>query len=234
MSLNLKQIGGKLQQTCVKEPEIQAFYNSELSKNPNSEKLVADLIGYVKQQCSEDPTPIVTAYSVVQSSSEPRKKEILDILLRRQQEKSEPSAEEGKPRISEEALEKAREIKKELSRRSSDSSDDSSTQPQTGMSAMSNEERQKKIEEDRKKNLADYEAAQAAKKKKSAQKNNRTFRSMFGFGGNKTKKSKKGMSLCAKKTAKKCTKVRGCKVASGKKRTYCRKKKNHTQKSHKK
>jgi hypothetical protein len=94
---------------------------------------------------------------------------------------------------------------------------------------MSEEERQKKIEEDRKKRLADYEAS-----KKSAPKKKQTFLSRIGLGGNKTKKSKKGMSLCAKKTAKKCTKVRGCKVASGKKRTYCRKKKNHTQKSNKK
>ena len=128
-----------------------------------------------------------------------------------------------------ESLEFARKYKQEQSVRSSISSDDSSTRPQTGMSAMSEEERQKKIEEDRKKRLADYEAAQAAKK--SAPKKKK----LFGlFGGNKTKKSKKGMSLCVKKTAKKCTRVRGCKIASGKKRTYCRKKKNHTQKSHKK
>lgn len=127
-----------------------------------------------------------------------------------------------------ENLEFARKFKQEQSVRSSISSDDSSTQPQTGMSAMSEEERQKKIEEDRKKRLADYEAAQKAKK--SAPK-----KRVFGlFGGNKTKKSKKGMSLCVKKTAKKCAKVRGCKMASGSKRTYCRKKKNHTQKSHKK
>lgn len=119
-----------------------------------------------------------------------------------------------------ENLEFARKFKQEQS---------VSTQPKTGMSAMSEEERQKKIEEDRKKRLADYEAAQAAKK--SAPKKKK----LFGlFGGNKTKKSKKGMSLCVKKTAKKCTRVRGCKIASGKKRTYCRKKKNHTQKSHKK
>lgn len=109
-------------------------------------------------------------------------------------------------------------------------SDDSSTQPQTGMSAMSEEERQKKIEEGRKKRLADYEASKMVKKSPKK----RTFSNIFGFGGNKTKKSKKGMSLCAKKTAKKCTRVRGCKVASGKKRTYCRKKKNHTKKLHKK
>jgi len=120
-----------------------------------------------------------------------------------------------------ESLEFARKYKQEQSARSS-------VQPQTGMSTMSDEERQKKIEEDRKKRLADYEAA----KQKSAPKKEKKF---FGlFGGNKTKKSKKGMSLCVKKTAKKCTRVRGCKVASGKKRTYCRKKKNHTQKSHKK
>lgn len=138
--------------------------------------------------------------------------------------------------VSEQATEK---IKKEYEKRLAENlefarkfkqeqSDDSSTRPQNGMSAMSEEERQKKIEEGRKKRLADYEAAQAAKK--SAPK-----KRVFGiFGGNKTKKSKKGMSLCAKKTAKKCTRVRGCKVASGKKRTYCRKKKNHTQKSNKK
>ena len=60
-----------------------------------------------------------------------------------------------------ESLEFARKYKQEQSARSS-------VQPQTGMSTMSDEERQKKIEEDRKKNLADYEAAQAAKK--SAQK----------------------------------------------------------------
>jgi hypothetical protein len=118
-----------------------------------------------------------------------------------------------------ESLEFARKYKQEQSARSS-------VQPQTEMSTMSEEERQKKIEEDRKKRLADYEAS-----KKSAPKKKK----FLGiFGGNKTKKSKKGMSLCAKKTAKKCTKVRGCKVASGKKRTYCRKKKNHTQKSNKK
>jgi hypothetical protein len=118
-----------------------------------------------------------------------------------------------------ESLEFARKYKQEQSARSS-------VQPQTEMSTMSEEERQKKIEEDRKKRLADYEAS-----KKSASKKKK----FLGiFGGNKTKKSKKGMSLCVKKTAKKCTRVRGCKVASGKKRTYCRKKKNHTQKSHKK
>ncbi len=133
------------------------------------------------------------------------------------------------PRKSEEALKEAHKIKENLSKRSSIASDNSSTQPQTGMSTMSEEERQKKIEEDRKKRLADYEAS-----KKSAPKKKQTFLSRIGLGGNKTKKSKKGMSLCAKKTAKKCTKVRGCKVASGKKRTYCRKKKNHTQKSNKK
>lgn len=131
------------------------------------------------------------------------------------------------PRKSEEALKEAHEIKEELSRSSSDSSDDSSTQPQTGMSAMSNEERQKKLAASRAE-FTDYK--HESKKKQAAKK-----RKFFGFfGGNKTKKSKKGMSLCVKKTAKKCTKVRGCKVASGKKRTYCRKKKNHTQKSNKK
>jgi hypothetical protein len=128
-----------------------------------------------------------------------------------------------------ENLEFARKFKQDQAR-SSIASDGSSTQPQTGMSSMSDEERQKKIEEDRKKRLAEYEAAQASKK--SAVKKKKKY---FGlFGGNKTKKSKKGMSLCAKKTAKKCTRVRGCKIASGSKRTYCRKKKNHTKKSHNK
>ena len=130
-----------------------------------------------------------------------------------------------------ENLEFARKYKQGPSVHSSTVPDDSSTQPQTGKTGMSEEERQKKIEEDRKKRLADYEAAQAAKKNKPKKS---TLRSIFGFGGNKTKKSKKGMSMCVKKTTKKCEKVRGCKVASGKKRTYCRKKKNHTKKSHKK
>ena len=135
-------------------------------------------------------------------------------------------SEQATEKTKRESLEFARKYKQKQSVSSSIASDNSSTQPQTGMSTMSEEERQKKIEEDRKKRLADYEAA-----KKPAQKKKK----FLGiFGGNKTKKSKKGMSLCAKKTAKKCTRVRGCKVASGKKRTYCRKKKNHTQKSHKK
>lgn len=138
-------------------------------------------------------------------------------------------SQQEKEKRNKENSEFARKYKEEQLSRSSIVSDDSSTQPQTGKTGMSEEQRQKKIEEDRKKRLADYEAA-----KKSAPKKKQTFRSMIGFGGNKTKKSKKGMSLCAKKTAKKCTKVRGCKVASGKKRTYCRKKKNHTQKSNKK
>lgn len=141
---------------------------------------------------------------------------------------SEQATEEYEKRHAEN-LEFARKFKEEQSVRSSIVSDSSSTQPLTGMSSMSDEERQKKIEEDRKKRLADYEAAQAAKKSASKKKK------FFGlFGGNKTKKSKKGMSLCVKKTAKKCIRVRGCKMASGSKRTYCRKKKNHTQKSHKK
>lgn len=121
--------------------------------------------------------------------------------------------------------EEARNFKQELSVSSSIASDNSSTQPQIGKPRMTEEER----EAFRKANLAHY-----AVTNKSAPKNKSTLRSIFGFGGNKTKKSKKGMSLCAKKIAKKCTKVRGCKVASGKKRTYCRKKKNHTKKLHKK
>ena len=125
----------------------------------------------------------------------------------------------------EEKNKEARNFKQELSVSSSIASDNSSTQPQIGKPRMTEEER----EAFRKANLAHYAAAN-----KSAPKNKSTLRSIFGFGGNKTKKSKKGMSLCAKKIAKKCTKVRGCKVASGKKRTYCRKKKNHTKKLHKK
>lgn len=226
MSANLKQIGGEFKQTCVKEPEILKYYNGIMSKNSNSQELVADLIEYVKQQCSEDPTPIMTAYSVVKSSNKPRK-DILDILVRRQQEKIKPSAEEVKPQISEKARKYAREFKEELYRRSSDSSDDSSTQPQTGTSSISEEEREKKL-------AASRAAFANYKPEKKIQPKRPTIRSIFGFGGNKTKKSKKGMSLCAKKTAKKCEKVRGCKVASGTKRTYCRKKKNHSKKSHKK
>lgn len=125
----------------------------------------------------------------------------------------------------EEKNKEARNFKQEQSVSSSIASDNSSTQPQTSKPRMTEEER----EAFRKANLAHYAAAN-----KSAPKNKSTLRSIFGFGGNKTKKSKKGMSLCAKKIAKKCTKVRGCKVASGKKRTYCRKKKNHTKKLHKK
>ena len=121
-------------------------------------------------------------------------------------------------------LEFARKFKQEQSVRSSVASDTSSTQPQTGTTAKTPEELQK----EREKNIAEYEAARKAQEQKKKKR-------YFGlFGGNKTKKSKKGMSLCAKKTAKKCEKVRGCKVASGTKRTYCRKKKNHSKKSHKK
>lgn len=223
MSANLKQIGGELIQTCVKEPEILSYYNRQNRINSNSQKLAADLIEYVKQQCSEDPTPIMTAYSVVLKSSSNPRKDILDILARRQQEKSKPSAEEVKPQISEKARKEAREIKEKLSRRSSDSSDDSSTQPQTDTPSISEEEREKKLAASRAA-FADYKPEEKKKKKKR----------FYFFGGNKTKKSKKGMSLCAKKTAKKCEKVRGCKVASGTKRSYCRKKKNHSKKSHKK
>ena len=38
-------------------------------------------------------------------------------------------------------------------------------------------------------------------------------------------------SLCKSKTAAKCKKIRGCKTAKGKKRTYCRKMKNKTYKA---
>ena len=80
----------------------------------------------------------------------------------------------------------------------------------------------KSIEEERAARIAEYNAAKSKKRKR-----------FFGmFGGNKTRKSKKGFNLCLKKSTKKCTKVRGCKIASGTKRTYCRKKKNHTKKSH--
>lgn len=121
-----------------------------------------------------------------------------------------------------ENLEFARKFKQEQSVRSSVASDTLSTQPQTGTPAKTPEELQK----ERERNIAEYEAARKATQQKKKR--------FYFFGGNKTKKSKKGMSLCAKKTAKKCEKVRGCKVASGTKRTYCRKKKNHSKKSHKK
>jgi|TARA_Y100000992_G_scaffold164269_1_gene110253 hypothetical protein len=45
------------------------------------------------------------------------------------------------------------------------------------------------------------------------------------------RKSKKGMSMCKnKKTGYKCKRVKGCKTAKGKKRTFCRKIKNKTSK----
>lgn len=50
--------------------------------------------------------------------------------------------------------------------------------------------------------------------------------------GGKSKKSSK--SLCKGKqiyAPNKCKKLRGCKVASGKKRSFCRKSKNHTKKT---
>jgi hypothetical protein len=228
-----------IQQNCVKEPEIETYYNSERRKESNSQQLADNLIKYAKQQCENDPTSIATAYRVVDSTRDHlRKKEILGILLQQQQqqiskpstEKVKPSTEKVKPQISEESRKFAHDYKEELSMHSSDSSDDSSTQPLTGTPSISDKERQKKLAA----SLAEFADYKSAPKQKSALKQKRTIRSMFGFGGNKTKKSKKGMSLCAKKTAKKCTKVRGCKVASGKKRTYCRKKKNHTQKSNKK
>lgn len=82
----------------------------------------------------------------------------------------------------------------------------------------------KSLEEQRAARIAEYNAAV---------KNPNKRKRYFGFfGGNKTRKSKKGINLCLKKSTKKCTKVRGCKIASGTKRTYCRKKKNHTKKSH--
>ena len=43
------------------------------------------------------------------------------------------------------------------------------------------------------------------------------------------RKSKKGMSMCKnKKPGYKCKRVKGCKTAKGKKRTFCRKIKNKT------
>lgn len=205
---------------------------SEGVKESNYQQLASDLIAYVKQYCEGDNTPIVTAFSAVRSAPYHKdRKKILNILFQlAHQQMSEPSTEKGKPQISEESRKFAHDYKEEQSRRSSDSSDDSSTQPQTGTPSISDKERQKKLAA----SLAEFADYKPEPKKKSAPKQKRTIRSMFGLGGNKTKKSKKGMSLCAKKTAKKCTKVRGCKVASGKKRTYCRKKKNHTQKSNKK
>lgn len=40
-------------------------------------------------------------------------------------------------------------------------------------------------------------------------------------------RSKKSLCNKTKKTVR-CSKLKGCKVAKGKKRTFCRKKKNHT------
>ena len=40
-------------------------------------------------------------------------------------------------------------------------------------------------------------------------------------------------SLCKSKSQSKCNKIRGCKTAKGKKRTYCRKMKNLTYKARK-
>lgn len=40
-------------------------------------------------------------------------------------------------------------------------------------------------------------------------------------------------SLCKGKQGKKCTKVKGCKIAKGSKRSFCRKKKNTTMKNKK-
>ena len=40
-------------------------------------------------------------------------------------------------------------------------------------------------------------------------------------------------SLCKGKQGKKCTKVKGCKIAKGSKRSFCRKKRNTTMKNRK-
>ena len=48
---------------------------------------------------------------------------------------------------------------------------------------------------------------------------------------NAGRKSKKGMYMCKnKKPGYKCKRVKGCKTAKGKKRTFCRKIKNKTSK----
>jgi hypothetical protein len=82
-------------------------------------------------------------------------------------------------------------------------------------------------EAERQAKLAKSRAAFADISKPKVEKKRTMLGRMKGFfkGGNKTKK---GKSMCIKKTAKKCVRVRGCKVATGKKRTYCRKKRNHT------
>ena len=82
-------------------------------------------------------------------------------------------------------------------------------------------------EAERQAKLAKSRAAFADITKPKVEKKKTMLGRMKGFfrGGNKTKK---GKSMCVKKTAKKCARVRGCKVATGKKRTYCRKKRNHT------
>lgn len=135
--------------------------------------------------------------------------------------------------VSEQTTEKTKKENLEFARKfKQDQSARSSIQPSTTMSEEEEREEKERIRQE--KLRKSREAFANAVPEKKIQPKRRTFRSMFGFGGNKTRKSKKGMSLCVKKTAKKCTRVRGCKIASGKKRTYCRKKKNHTQKSHKK
>jgi hypothetical protein len=48
----------------------------------------------------------------------------------------------------------------------------------------------------------------------------------------RSKTSKKGRSICpGKKPGYKCNRLKGCKTAKGKKRTFCRKKKTHRRKT---
>ena len=203
-------------QTCEKEPEIEKYYYSKLRNEDNPQQLVNKLLDYIKQQCENDDTPIATAYQVVYRSNGPRKKEILGILANKMSEqvaKNVPSTEEKA--AEEQAAKKAAE----------EQAAKNAAEEQAAKNAA------RKITGTKEERIADYEAAA---EKAAAEKSWFPWRRRSKSGGNKTRKSKKGMSLCVKKTAKKCTRVRGCKVASGKKRTYCRKKKNHTQKSNKK
>jgi len=134
------------------------------------------------------------------------------------EKKNEQNAEENE-KMNQKNLDWARNYKEQLkSINSSVNMNKSSIEPKQEAVPKSPEE----LQEERAANIAAFHSNQPKKRKR-----------FFGlFGGNKTRKSKKGINLCLKKSTKKCTKVRGCKIASGTKRTYCRKKKNHTKKSH--
>ncbi len=52
---------------------------------------------------------------------------------------------------------------------------------------------------------------------------------LYIMATSKQYKARSKKSLCNKtKKAVRCNRLKGCKVANGKKRTFCRKKKNHT------